>query len=509
MPAKEDSPSPVPGQTSPTQARWAGLAGTTLVAVGAVGAGVLPRPDPLAHTPLRLLRDGLGLELSIAMAALGMLLWVAAWWSLRRAGDYSTRWMTITAALWALPLALTPPLLSRDVYSYAAQGQSAAHGLNPYEHGPADLGSDWLTSTSPSWYHSHAPYGPLFVGVARLSAALGDATGHLEVAIFALRLITVAAVALLAAYLPRLAKACGVDPARAQWLGLASPLLLAHSVAGVHQDVIMIALLVAGLAYVAERQPILGGLFLGAAIAIKAPAIVVFPFSALLTWLPGSRPLRLAWLHPVQLVATCAASLIALTLVAGFGWGWVDALRVPGDSVQWTSVPTSWGMAAGWLVHPASAWTLPGSDDTALSVARAVGTGLLAITLIANWGNAARRVFTSRRAEAPAETVRLIVRGAGLALLALVLLAPAFHPWYFLWPLVLLSASLRQPQGITVLSIAAAALCFLVLPDGYNLARATLVPGALAVVAATLTLACVALIRLRRQRIRRRYQESA
>jgi hypothetical protein len=474
------------------------------VAIGAVGAGVLPRPDPLAHTPLRLMREGLGLELSIAVAALGMLLWVAAWWALRRPAEapgYSARWMTVTAAWWSLPLALAPPLLSRDVYSYAAQGQSAVHGLNPYQHGPADLGSDWLASTSPSWYHSHAPYGPLFVGIARLSAALGDATGHLEVAVFALRLITTAAVVLLAIYLPRLAKACGMDAARAQWLGLASPLLLAHSIAGVHQDVIMIALLVAGLTYVAEHHPTIGGLFLGGAIAIKAPALVGLPFAVLLACLTARKPLRGAWLRVTLLVAACAVSLIALTLLAGFGWGWVDALRVPGDSVQWTSAPTSWGIAAGWLTDPASAWTLPSSDDTALSVARTIGTGLLSIALIAVWVNAAAKVLAGR-ATAGTEAVREVVRGAGLALLALALLAPAFHPWYFLWPLVLLSVSLRHPRGLAALSITAAVLCFLVLPDGYNLARLTLVPGTLATITATLVLAAMAINRLRTHRAR-------
>ncbi|HEX3733076.1 MAG TPA: hypothetical protein VHU91_09180, partial [Mycobacteriales bacterium] len=114
---------------------------------------------------------------------------------------------------------------------------------------------------------------------------------------------------------------------------------------------------------------------------------------------------------------------------------------------------------------------------------------------------AAAKVLAGR-GTAGTEAVREVVRGAGLALLALALLAPAFHPWYFLWPLVLLSVSLRHPRGLAALSITAAVLCFLVLPDGYNLARLTLVPGTLATITATLVLAAMAINRLRTHRAR-------
>ena len=67
---------------------------------------------------------------------------------------------------------------------------------------------------------------------------------------------------------------------------------------------------------------------------------------------------------------------------------------------------------------------------------------------------------------------------AGLALAVTVLLAPVFHPWYAVWPLAVLAATVRHETLWLVAPCAvAAALC---LPDGYNLALATKAQGAVA-----------------------------
>ncbi|PZS11488.1 MAG: DUF2029 domain-containing protein [Acidimicrobiales bacterium] len=494
------------------RSRWLGLGGTVLLAIGALGVGVLPRPDPLANAPvLRLLRDGIGAPTSGALAVIGMALWVVAWWSLRRriGNGLTTRWMSVTAALWSLPLAVAPPLLSRDVYSYAVQGQLAEHGLNPYEHGPAELSSSWDTSASAAWDLSRTPYGPLFVLIARACATLGELSGHLEVTILALRLFAIAAVALLAVYLPQLARSCGVDESRAQWLGLGCPLVLAHSISGAHNDIIMAALIVAGLAQLARRRPLLAGALLGAAIAVKAPALLVLPLAVLLALAvergrsTGRKP---SISSALVVIAAAVAALTVVTVIAGFGWGWVNALHVSSGSVQWTSAPTSWGIATRWLSDP---FATPSANDAALRIARAIGTVLLAIVLLAIWGRATQRVYNAARTtyvrstpnkhalliDTPIDTesVRYVVRAAGLALLAASILGPTFHPWYFLWPLILLAASTRSISGRTAAASAAAALCFIALPDGYNLARSTMSVGVIAVVVATLVLPASAL----------------
>ena len=43
-------------------------------------------------------------------------------------------------ALWILPLLVVAPLFSRDVFSYAAQGEMMSHHINPYHYGPGTLG---------------------------------------------------------------------------------------------------------------------------------------------------------------------------------------------------------------------------------------------------------------------------------------------------------------------------------------------------------------------------------
>ena len=50
-----------------------------------------------------------------------------------------TRAIIVTAALWFVPVLLGPPLLSSDVYSYAAQGEMVTKGLDPTSQGMSRL----------------------------------------------------------------------------------------------------------------------------------------------------------------------------------------------------------------------------------------------------------------------------------------------------------------------------------------------------------------------------------
>ena len=139
---------------------------------------------------------------------------------------------------------------------------------------------------------------------------------------------------------------------------------------------------------------------------------------------------------------------------------------------------------------------LPSADNSGLKFARNIGLGLLVCTLAALWLVAARSAWdwhTTRRAttEAPSPEATAfnarIISTAGLALLAMVVLAPAFHPWYLGWPLALLAASVADRRGLLALATAATALCFLVLPDGYNLARCSVVAGTITMTLASVT----------------------
>jgi hypothetical protein len=75
---------------------------------------------------------------------------VKAWW-----------W---TLALWSIPMIVAPPLFSRDVFSYAAQGEMTSLHISPYVSGPFDIGSGpFVTPVDPLWGHTPAPYGPFFL----------------------------------------------------------------------------------------------------------------------------------------------------------------------------------------------------------------------------------------------------------------------------------------------------------------------------------------------------------
>jgi hypothetical protein len=455
--------------------RLAGFVGTTSLALGATAAGVWPRPDPVHDLPvLGVLRAHPIAGICLALA--GMAVLVTAWWFIGTRGDRPppVRWTVVTVALWSLPLAVAPPLFSRDVYSYAAQGDVFHQGLDPYSAGPAALPSAWLESVSTTWWDTPAPYGPLFLMAAR--AAVELCGGHLLVALLLLRLVAVVGVALIGVALPVLARGCGVDERKAMWLGFASPLLLVHAVSGAHNDALMIGLLVAGLACAVRRRPVLAVVRVALAATVKAPALLALPFVAVL-WQAGGRSPRGTTVRALlSTAALTVAVFAAVGAASGLGLGWVPALRSSGETVQWTSVPTGLGLAARWLVEAVGGG--PDAGAAALTVARAVGVVVaLAVVAVLWW-----------RVRDRADDPRAVVAACGWALAAVVVLAPVFHPWYALWALVPLAASTVDRR---VLAVATAALCFLVLPDGYNLARATVLPGVLLDVAVTVVVVVV------------------
>ncbi|WP_433535019.1 polyprenol phosphomannose-dependent alpha 1,6 mannosyltransferase MptB [Micromonospora sp. CA-249363] len=453
--------------------RYAGVVGAVLLAVAGYLGGALP-DAPLGATPVSIWRAPDG-PATLACWLAGTALLVGAWWSLR-AGAPSGRWAYVTAGLWALPLLVAPPLGSRDVYSYACQGWTYAHGADPYAVGVAAAGCPWVETVAPIWRDTPAPYGPGFVLLAALAVVLG---GGLTGTVVALRVIAVAGVLLAAYCLPGLARAAGVPTRRAAWLALAAPLVGVHLVAGAHNDAVMLGLLLCGLSVAVHRpgRPaalLLAGALLGLAVTVKASAVVVVPF-AVLAGASGRTVFRSgAWLGGGLLGA-----LLASSALSGLGFGWVGGLTRSGDSEQWTSPPT----AVGFVVDYAGA--LVGREPQSVPVTRVLALALLAVVLVALWWRTWR---VWRRADAGpgglsgglsdgSARCRVALRGAGLALVATVVLSPVFHPWYATWPLALLALSAARTTWFV---LPAAVAAFLALPDGTNLARFTKAPGAVA-----------------------------
>ncbi|MFE3743464.1 polyprenol phosphomannose-dependent alpha 1,6 mannosyltransferase MptB, partial [Streptomyces sp. NPDC059134] len=231
----------------PDRCRTVGLVGTVAITAGGLTAGALPFRDTPPAT------SGRG-ALGLLCAYFGLVLLIAAWWwlgrAVRSARPPAPRELLTTLAVWAAPLLLGPPLFSRDVYSYLAQGAMVDARIDVYTHGPALLGGPLAAEVAPVWLHTPAPYGPVFLAVSARAADLvpaGLAPTEVSAAVLGMRLVALLGVGLMALCLPLLADRCGVPRSAALWLGALNPLVLLHLVAGAHNEALMLGLLGAGL----------------------------------------------------------------------------------------------------------------------------------------------------------------------------------------------------------------------------------------------------------------------
>jgi hypothetical protein len=403
-----------------------GLVGSILLAIGALGVGWLPVNTSLYGNPvvMALRTPGVGVALARFCVIVGMALILQAWLVLGydvlrgRVTRLSALWWTLAA--WSAPLVLAPPLFSRDAYAYFTQGKLLIEGLNPYDVGVAAESGWFNDGADPLWAESPTPYGPLFLLIER---GVAEFVGpHPVWAVIAFRLWALLAVAILAVAVPLLAKRHGISAPKALWLAVLNPLVIMHFVAGAHNDALMAAAVVVGMLLAVEYRPIAGTLVIALAIAIKPIALVALPFVGLVWagvnagWWDRIR----AWMASAGIAA---AVVVGLGLVSGTGLGWIAALSTPGAIRTWLSPPTAAGMIVGGVLRGVG---LGDHMNLAVAVFRGLATviavGVLAWLVLKPKGRSA-------------------VRGAGLALLTVVVLGPVVQPWYLLWSLPLLVAA--------------------------------------------------------------------
>jgi hypothetical protein len=405
---------------------WAclGLAGSVLVSL----AG-----PHLAGGPVRWWFDP---SLDVAVLYVGIAALCVAWLALGRLA-VPTGQLRIIGAAWCLPLLLTAPLFSQDAYSYLAQGTLVHLGIDPYRHAPAVLATvgqaHVLGAVDPFWRHTPAPYGPLFLWI--ISGIVAIAGSHLILGVLLIRVLDAAGLVLFAIFVPRLARALGADPARATWWALLSPLVLLELVAGVHNELLMIGLVVAGVTFAIERRLLLGIALCALAATIKLPAAAAIPF-ILVAWAD-----RRTW---VRGLLVTGALVLAVSVITGLGLGWISTtvFSTP-DKVRLAITPAT---ALGWTVAqlaPVGAHDL----ESALGV---VAFGLSVVL-------GAVLLWRSR--------CESMVRNLGIALIAVAVCGPAAWPWYLTWGLVLLGACPRI-QDSRALALAVAATVFVVKADG-------------------------------------------
>ena len=221
-------------------------------------------------------RPGAARFLGVMFVYVGIVLMLGAWSELvrtvRRQPSIPMPRLVAILVAWVAPVLVMPPLFSRDVYSYAAQGEMVQRSLNPYVRAPSALGGSnpFLKLVDPLWRHAPAPYGPAW---ERLSGAI-VALSHHDVAVAAagFRLVALVGLGLIAWAVPSLARSIGRPGSVAFALGPLNPLVLLVLVGGAHNDALMLGLLVTGCA-LARRHHALAGLVLCALAAqVKLPA---------------------------------------------------------------------------------------------------------------------------------------------------------------------------------------------------------------------------------------------
>ncbi len=362
--------------------------------------------------------------LGLMLVYLGVVIMIASWCevvrTLRHTPGTPVRSVVGVLVGWAAPVLVMPPLFSRDVYSYAAQGEMVSRGINPYLHGPTALGANpYLGLVDPIWRQAHAPYGPAW---ERLAGGIVQLARHDVVAtIVGFRLVALIGLALLAWGVHSLARSIGRDPATALALAVLNPLVLLVLLGGAHNDALMLGLLVAGCA-VARRGHVLVGLVLCALAAeVKVPALIGALFIGW-WWSEGApswrdrlprhrRRHRHHWRRWWRSSAWPPDS----------GWHWLDGLSNPGVVVSWVDPVTAVGLT---LSHAAGALGLGTHATAYVQVCRAAGLALAAVISVR---------LVSRTDQIGA------LPALGWSLLAFVVLGPVVWPWYETWGFVVLA----------------------------------------------------------------------
>jgi len=382
-------------------------AGTSLIVVSSAGgrsqlvpgygdrlpawlSGPLPALDPLRWTQFG----------PILLALLGGYLVLAL--GLGRAGG---RAVGVTVVGLHLLLFLGPPLLSRDVFNYIEYARlGAVHHLNPYDHGaasaPLDPAFHYL-----GWRYVPSVYGPFYTLVSYPSAAFG-----LGGALWAMKALTCGAALGSLALVRSCALRLGRDPVTPVLLVGLNPVWLLYAVGGAHNDLLMVALMVAGTYLYLSRRPLAAGATIVAAAAMKVMGGILLPFM-----LAASR-------DRARLLAGAGAAAGATVLAAliAFGPPVMDLFGLLGHQQHFDGLRS--------VQHSLGEVGL----GTPRHIARTAGT--LAVVLVTAW----QLVRVRRGAD--------WIAAAGWSVLALLVTTSWLMPWYLVWLLPL--AALGSSRGL-------------------------------------------------------------
>ncbi|MFT4126378.1 MAG: polyprenol phosphomannose-dependent alpha 1,6 mannosyltransferase MptB [Gordonia sp. (in: high G+C Gram-positive bacteria)] len=497
-----------------------GATGSVLLLIGSLATGQIPVvQNPIAgmrvlSLPSRMWSTALTLSIG------GTIMLVVAWLLIGRfaVGRFSVEvrhgrspqrrmsrsQLDRTLLLWIAPILIAPPLLSKDVYSYLAQSAIAYRGMDPYVISPVrGLGvEDALTRSVPNlWRDTPAPYGPFFIWIGKgITALTGDA---ISFAIFGHRLVALVGICLIVWALPRLARRCHVSPVAALWLGAMNPLVILHLVGGVHNEALMLGLMLVGLEFSFRalygpdrlRQPgtwwpsragwllVAGAAVIALSALVKVTSILALGFVGIALaqrWgatLPALRhaPPAQWWTRSRRTVIALAASaailgtvlaavMLTVCLGTGLGFGWTTTLSTGAIVRSWMSMPTLLSVSAGRV---GLLLGLGDQTQAILDVVRPLGQ-LVAALFVVRWMLATL-------------AGRLHPLGAlGVSMATIIALFPFVQAWYLLWAVIPLAAWATRAQFRLTIIAVTAIIAIVVMPTSSNTSGVVLAQGLLA-----------------------------
>lgn len=329
--------------------------------------------------------------------------------------------LTAIAALYALVL-LAPPLVSMDIFSYSAYGRMGTlYGANPYLHGPIAMpsldplypliGAKWVTTPS--------AYGPVFTALSYAIAPLS-----IVASVFTYKALAALAGLATIAAVWHAARWRGVNQVKAVALVGLNPLTVIYGVGGGHNDLLMLAAMVAGLYAILQHRDRSGGGLLSLATGIKLSGAVLLPFAI------AGGAIRRTGRREIVIGAVIGAVLIAGMSAALFGAG---PLHLPLTIDQSQS-------EGGWHSIPGFITSRLGLGSIG-HVSGLVLTGAFVVCCV--W--LVRRVWRRQLDW---------IDGAAWATVAMLLTASSLLPWYGAWlmPLAALGTDRRLWRTSIVLT---------------------------------------------------------
>jgi alpha-1,6-mannosyltransferase len=450
-PSTTDAPRTARFGNPPRRPLLMGLLAALMLLVGGFGAGgVLVRDPIMTNSAIGFWRYGHGHDLAAALMYGGVALMLWAWIMLGRdvlAHRVGGRAVLSCAAVWTAPLLFAPPLFTRDIFSYLAQGALPLHGFDPYAVGPDAMPGILTDNVHYFWQDTPAPYGPLFIIIAKTVAWLVG--NNIIAGVLLMRLALLPGLALLIWALPELTRRLGGRVPVALWVAVANPMMVLNMIGGGHNDLLVVGLLAAGALLALRGRHAAGIGLVTLAMAVKASAGLALPF-LVLVWaahMTGSRWVRIAKAAAAG-IAVFVVVFGACTLLAGVNLGWLPALSAPSMIVNWMSIPTAIGQIVGWFAS-----LFGGSQQLFVNIFRGIGAAVLLWIAVRQW-------WAARDGGPDA------IRRAGIVLLATSFLSPATLPWYVSWGMAFLAMAPWTVRGLQYLVVVSTMLVIVYYPNG-------------------------------------------